>query len=783
MQVLGDADMQILPLPRLHFESVHVGPEGEAPILVVDEFDIRIELLPLLQGKVEVVDMALKSPTLKLKMDDKGRIAFRQDGGKLWELDLANIRLNDVRIKDGSISLEEMATGRKDEVQSLNGTLQARSLVGPYKIESSFQFNGQPYSLMLSTGSAGDDGMRVKSLLTPFNLPVTLSLDGNVKADEAGRYHYKGATRLTNQIEGLEGVVPWELTGESDLTVSTLSMPAFEFSHGDVDQAYRLAGSGTIDFGSDPRFDIAFNSRQLDLDRALGEGPDAPIDLQAGLRKMAGVLSEMPAPPMPGRIGFEVPGVILAGGIIRNFLLEADHDDKGWQVETLEADLPGQTRLAMSGLFSRLAEADGQGQASFKHAFDGVARIRSDQPDGFAKWWLKDGANVGRFVPFDLSGKLLVKPDEVAVSSMVLDLDGNAANGRIDWTLGDQDAGGAASLAVDLKAGQLDLDAVQGIGELLLSNSRGRAAPLGDIHLDVETDKLTAGDFEGERLAAKLSIAEGGVDINRLVVEDFAGAYLSVTGNLDDLGGTPKGEILGELRAKDLTGLSSLARRLLPDSAAAKWFEKARSGLSPADVSFSIDAGTEEGNLKGKLNGLVGGGNASLEASLQGALSKWSSEPLSVDLKLDNPDGRRLFNLVGLGEGFLELPALASEIRIDGALSGGAKLKARLSSEEGALDYEGSLSYADRAGWASKGNVTLAMGDMSPFLLGSGLHSGNFSDDLPVTLSASLDHSKDLTCFTAIKGQWNGQPVVGALDLQDDDHGSRPVRQSGSRRS
>ncbi len=766
VQVLGDADMQILPLPRLHFESVHVGPEGEAPILVVDEFDIRIELLPLLQGKVEVVDMALQSPALKLKMDEKGRIAFRQDGGKLWELDLANIRLNDVRIKDGSISLEEMATGRKDEVQSLNGTLQARSLVGPYKIESSFQFNGQPYSLMLSTGSAGDDGMRVKSLLTPFNLPITLSLDGNVKSDEEGRYHYIGATRLANQIEGLEGVVPWELTGESDLTVSTLSMPAFEFSHGDVDQAFRLAGSGTIDFGSDPRFDIAVSSRQLDLDRTLGKGPDAPIDLQDGLRQMAGVLSEMPAPPMPGRVGFEVPGVILAGGIIRNFLLEADHGDKGWQVETLEADLPGQTRLAMSGLFSRVAEADGQGQASFKHAFDGVARIRSDQPDGFAKWWLKDGANVGRLVPFDLSGKLLVKPDEVAVSSMVLDLDGNAANGRIDWMLGDQDASGAASLAVDLKAGQLDLDAVQGIGELLLSNSRGRAAPLGDIHLDVETDKLIAGDFEGERLAAKLSIAEGGVDINRLVVEDFAGAYLSVTGNLDDLSGTPKGEILGELRAKDLTGLSSLASRLLPDNAAAKWFEKARSGLSPADVSFSIDAGTEDGNLKGKLSGLLGGGNASLDASLKGALSTWASEPLSVDLKLDNPDGRRLFNLVGLGEGFLELPALTSEITIDGSLNDGAKLKAKLSSEDGALDYEGSLSYADRVGWASKGGVTLTVGDLSPFLLGSGLYSGDFSNDLPLSLSASLDHSKDLTRIADIKGQWDGQPVVGALDFK-----------------
>ena len=173
--------------------------------------------------------------------------------------------------------------------------------MGPYKIETSFQMDGEPYSLMLSSGSASEKGLRLKSLLTPANIPVSLSMDGDVQLGEDGRYHYVANTQLTNAIEGLEGkITPWTLVGQTDLTASSIILPKFEFSHGQVDHAYRLNGAGSIDFGAKPRFDIVLSSRQLDLDRALGKGPNAPVDLREGISKLAQKLTEMPLPPMPG---------------------------------------------------------------------------------------------------------------------------------------------------------------------------------------------------------------------------------------------------------------------------------------------------------------------------------------------------------------------------------------------------------------------------------------------------------------------------------------------------
>ena len=131
VHVLGAADMQILPLPHLHFESVHVGASDEAPILVVDQFDMRIELLPLLQGKIDVVDMTLRSPSMHVKLDEQGQFNWRQDQGKLWVLDLEKIRLNDVRIQNGSIEFDDKSTGRHKKISGFNGSIEARSLIGP----------------------------------------------------------------------------------------------------------------------------------------------------------------------------------------------------------------------------------------------------------------------------------------------------------------------------------------------------------------------------------------------------------------------------------------------------------------------------------------------------------------------------------------------------------------------------------------------------------------------------------------------------------------------------
>ncbi|WP_114009428.1 AsmA family protein [Cohaesibacter intestini] len=762
VRVLGDADMQILPLPHLHFESIHVGPDDQAPILVVDEFDMRIELMPLLQKKIEVVDMTLRSPVLKIRLDQEGKFAWRRDTGKLWDLDLEKIRLNDVRIADGRIEFDDESTGRHKEVSNLNGTLEARSLIGPYKIETSFLMEGEPYSLMLSTGSASEAGMRLKSLLTPANHPVTLSIDGEVKEGSDERFHYMGVLKLTNAIEGLEQqVTPWELTGESNLTATSLVMPKFDFSHGDVEQAYRLSGAGTVNFGAKPQFDIVVSSRQLDLDRALGEGPNAPIDLKVGVSKLASALTKMPLPPMPGHVGFDVPGIILGGGIVRNVQLDAMLVDQGWQIETLEADLPGQTRFAMAGMFARRFDA-----GSLEHAFEGEARMRSEQPSVFAKWWLKDAPANGQLQPFDLSGQVLAKADRLQVSSLDLDMNGDRATGRIDWYIGDDAKKTDGSLTIKLDADRIDLDAVRGIGSLLLANTNGAASPLGSIDVDVKTDRLSLGEFEGQSLAAKIRLMDGDLAIDSFKVDDFAGASIEATGSLRDLAGRPSGTLSGRIKAKHLDGLASAAQWLLPDQPVADWFQSAKGALAPADVAFSLEGNPDGNGLSAKLKGQMSGGAVALDAAMEGSLVTWREKPLALDLAIDNPDGAKLLGLVGLGGDMIGLPPLAAKVNLQGTPRETAQLSVSLDADDGALSYQGTLALDNRDRLVADGALALRSQDLAPYLMASGISLSNPGLALPVALTAHLAHMDEASNLSDLKGTWDDQPVVGTLRLE-----------------
>ena len=762
VHVLGDADMQILPMPRLHFENVHVGPDEQHPILTVEKFDIGVELFPLVQGKIDVVDMTLKNPSLKLEVDEKGRFDWRQDAGKLWDLDMEKIRLNDVRVENGRVDFLDKSTGRSKSLVGLNGGLEARTLVGPYKIEAAFQLDGNPYSLMLSTGTAGEGGMRVKSLLTPANFAVSLAMDGTIQEGADERLHYIGTTNLTNAIEGLEAsVTPWSLTGDSDLTASSLVMPKFEFSHGPVDQAYRLNGAGTIDFGASPRFDVVLSSRQLDFDRALGNGPNEPINLQEGIETLANALSRMPLPDMPGHIGFDVPGVILGGGVIRNLQLDADLVGTAWKIEELTADLPGQTIVSLAGMFSRQA-----GGERLRNGFEGQARIRSDQPLAFAKWWLNDAPSSGQLTPFDLSGQLLVRPEHIQVSDLDLSLEGDRATGYIDWYAGvegDDQKGDA--LSINLKAERIDLDGVLGVGSLLLRNSTGNKAPLRDISLDIQTRQLVSGSFEGNSLSAKLRLAKGGVEIDQLDVDDFAGATISARGLLEDLSGTPHGKIDGKISADDLEGLSALVKRLLPDQPVADWFVRSQAVMSPADLSFSLSGGNAGRGLTARLDGMLGGGKANLEGSLDGALDDWTNGDLDLALSVENADGRKLISLAGLGNGLIDLPALSASISLRGKLAEGADFAGRIKADDGAFAYDGTVQYTDngRSPVKSQGTVTFRTDDLGPYLMAAGQALSNPAESLPVSLAADVSYQDGTLAIKGLEGQWNEQPVTADL--------------------
>jgi uncharacterized protein involved in outer membrane biogenesis len=770
VRVLGTADMQILPLPHLQFGTVHVGPNKSEPLLVVDQFDVRIELLPLLKGEIDVVDMTLTSPQLRLHVDEGGETGWKAAQKSERQVNPKQIKLNNVVIKDGHLLVRNAQSGQQFDIRNFNGTVNARSLFGPYKIESSFSVKGEPYSLMISSGRASGDEVRVKSLLTPANIPVTLAMDGAISKT----LDYRGDVKIQNVVDASQGSTPWSLEGKASFSPQALRLDQFAFLYGPEEQSYRVNGRGFVDLGREPNFGLELASRQLDLDRSLGQGPNAPIDLRQALSAFGGLLHSLPKPKMNGQIKFEVPSVILGGGILQNLLLDAKLANKGeqgaWQIESLEADLPGASRVAVSGLYS-----DRQIGEDTQFAFEGEGRLRSDQPAVFAKWWLKDAPQQGRLVPFDLSGRILLKPGQFSLSNVTLDLEGDQLEGRLDWLDGKEQIHDTASgmLDVSMKADRLNVDVIQSLGDLLLAKRASKGDRFSNITLDIAARHLLSGDFSGRDLAAKLHVSSGVIDIEQLSVKNLEGADVSATGKLEDLTGDPKGYLTGTLVADKLTGLTGLVSRLMPDHGLSRWLERSQSALEPADLAFSVSGrnqgqtGSADGasrGLDGTLSGKVGGGTLSLEGEIDGALSDWTSSPANLSLKLDYPKGQKLLTLLG-GDGLgLSLPQLEAQMSLSGILQEGAKLESRILASDGGFEFQGQLTakpQAHETSWSAQGDVAVQSDDALPFLNAFGLPAGSIAAALPADLSATLAYEGETLSLSAIQGSWDRQPILG----------------------
>ncbi len=778
VRVLGTADMQILPLPHLQFGTVHVGADRDKPLLVIDQFDVRIELLPLIKGEVEVVDMTLTSPRLRLDLDEKGQLRWKRQPDLQAHLVPTHISLNDVIIKNGQLSLADRQTGRVFQLDDFNGNLAARDLFGPYKFESSFLHDGQPYSLMVSTGSPNSQGVRVKSLLTPANAPLTVAMDGLVSFDDGEGLHYRAKVNVKNLIEdgfatnGEEGTnrlanVPWSFSADADLSARGLSLTKLELEHGPKEQAYRVNGNASVDWGADPSFDVKLASRQLDLDRALGQGPNAPVDLQQALSAFGRLLQALPKPQMNGQVSFDVPGVILGGGIVRNFLFEARLSNKGeqgaWQIETLEADLPGNSRVALTGLYSARSQSKGG-----VYAFEGEGRLRSENPSAFAKWWLKNPTQQNKLAPFDLSGQIALKPDYFSLSRMNLTIEEDRVRGRIDWQDGKERVSdtGSGALTIVAEADKLDLDVAQGIGALLLSNNGADAGKISNISLDIKARRFVSGGFEGRSLAAKTYLSAGIVDVETLVIDDFEGAKIDVSGRLENLTSVPNGQVSGTLQAQKLDGLVALVKRLAPDMAFSRWFENVQASLQPADLYFTVTDRSAANGIVGSMSGKLGGGELELKVQLDGTPQQWTQAPMRLSAVVSQNDGSKLIGLLTGQDLVVPLPALKTQIELDGIVADGAKLDSRVLAEDGGLEFSGTLKRDGKDVLAKthvEGDLALQADDLAPYFLALGLPMGDLAQALPVELSAKFRYEGDNARWQDLRGRWNRQPIAGDL--------------------
>src|SRR5690606_32988255 len=119
------------------------------------------------------------------------------------------------------IAYRDARTGANLHFETVNAVVEARSLLGPWRIEGSYLDDGVAVPFRFATGLRLDDGtIRVKTEVSPAAWPVAVAADGVLSSGEdglayAGTYSVAQVVPAASLTEGEAPAEAGEAAGEA----------------------------------------------------------------------------------------------------------------------------------------------------------------------------------------------------------------------------------------------------------------------------------------------------------------------------------------------------------------------------------------------------------------------------------------------------------------------------------------------------------------------------------------------------------------------------------------
>jgi hypothetical protein len=134
-----------------------------------------------------------------------------------------------------------------------------------------------------------------------------LTLPGQAPPSFAGAVTVAGPPEAEAEDDGAEARPrsPWTEfrgVGQVEVTPQALTVAQAQLSYGAMARPLVLEGSGRLDLGAEPRFDVSVTARQIDLDRAVGGGPDKPVAIGDAVDAIIAALPGVPIAQLPGAV-------------------------------------------------------------------------------------------------------------------------------------------------------------------------------------------------------------------------------------------------------------------------------------------------------------------------------------------------------------------------------------------------------------------------------------------------------------------------------------------------
>lgn len=775
--VAGTASARLLPFPSVTFSDVKVGDPDVEPVMTIEKFSMDAELAPFLRGQVLIFDMRLEKPSATVRIDDGGvvdwairpRTPFRS----------AQVKLENMRITDGSVVVRDDATSTTRSISGLNAVLSAADLAGPWKFDGTLFFNGEKTAISASTGAVKPDGtMQMHARVIPASIPAALETDGQVTLNQ-GALKYAGNINIRSAdgvaaSSGAKGSGAAEkpllssirLNGQFEADHAKITIPEFRMEQGPVEDPYVVNGNALFDYGNNPRFEVKADGQQVTFgnqgDPQEGAQPK-PETLAERLGIFRRLMDQLPVPTVPGTIDLKLPAIVAGDTTIRSVTIDAAPSAGNWAINQLKAELPGRTQF----------EAKGTLQVGEGFGFDGRLLVASRQPSGLAAW-LTDSVDeaIRRLPGAGFSGDVSLHDELQKVDNLELALGGASLKGSL---VRSAKGNSLPLMQIKLEGGALDADALQAFSSLFGNNSatatdgspqlRGQ-----DLDVALKAGPVTHDGLVAETLDTAFRLRDGIFDIDRLIIGNVEGATITATGKVEPFKSEPGGSIDSTILSDDLAPFVSALARRFPDFPFLRALDEHAAkfpGLLQ-ETQLSILANTLTGEAGGNefslsAAGTTGGMNVTLSGTNRTNADQLRDLELTMNARTDH--GESLMALIGLPA----LPlGLAGELEADLALKGsekeGLQTQLSLKAPGGRALLDG--SFRNIAGVLSgEGRASIKADDIDPYLATVGYSLPGFGNGTPVDAAASFQLANGRLTLPDLSGAVNNGKIGGRLVL------------------
>ncbi|MFV0280611.1 MAG: hypothetical protein ACK5JM_07605, partial [Rhodoblastus sp.] len=564
----GPVEMRLLPAPRLTAGAI----EARWPGLGVRARRTVLELSApaLLRGAFEFTEIALERADVSVDETAAGAFAAGALKNEGQPVAVARLRLDDATIR---------VSGAWNRVlEHVEMTLSADTLAGPFRGKGVWR-DGDRTDFSFATGVIEGEKLRSKFSAENSARKWRGEATGDV-AFGASLPEFSGQATLSGDIGGAPMRARFALKADN----SGLEAQEIDGRLGDEDRALNF--SGKADFSREKGFHAELAAANLDLDRFRG-----------GYR-LADVAQAAPA--FATRLRLAADSVMLGGDILSQVKLGYEGKPDMRPLVTVEAGLPGRSRLTYSGAADFAAPAlDGRIRIETREARRLGAYLAPFLPQ--AGGWL----TAPPFARLVLDGAIRADRAGLALEAREMEVERSRLSGHIEWR--EAQPATPAKLTLKLNASVIDVD---GLPDLKALAGLARA---NDFYIALEAQalrvaRLGAAAAETGRLRLLATRAGGTTRLDEFAINGLGGADIAGAGRMNARGGG----FDFKLDAEKLADLAALVRRLAPGAASEALFARA-SALSPAHLTFGMATDSSGEFTQINLAGEAGGARYSAQ--------------------------------------------------------------------------------------------------------------------------------------------------------------------------